>query len=109
MHNCAMAHKDKTHRRRSRSLRFELPPLHWWDHPKRKFYWGTDQAHESAIIDPATNKPAKVRKDGTINSGTGTNKPENTKPKKDHLIETAPASALTWMQKKIPLFRRRSG
>lgn len=109
MHKCSTPHKGKTHRRRNRFLKMTLDPLNWWNHPKRKFYWGADSAHESAIIDPATNKPAKVRKDGTINSGTGNQKPETSKSKKDRLIETAPASALSWMKKKIPLFRRRSG
>lgn len=112
MHNCSTAHKGKTHRRRNRFLKKTLDPLHWWG----VWGWGMDKAHESAIIDPVTNKPAKVRKDGTINSGdkrpsfvktsegkqVTSDKPEKT----GRLVETAPATALSWLKKKVPIFGR---
>lgn len=104
MHECSTPHNGKTHRRRNRFLKKTRDPLHWWSHEKRKWHWGADSAHESAIIDPVTNKLAKVRKDDTINSEAGSAKPEAIKQKKDRLIETAPASALSWLKKKVPLF-----
>lgn len=104
MHNCSTLHKGKTHRRRNRFLKKTRDPLQWWDHSNGTWKWGMDKAHESVIFDPITSKPARVRKDDTINSGGKKQEPSDTKQKTSRLVETAPASALSWLQKKVPLF-----
>jgi len=105
VHKCSTPHAGKTHRRRNRFLKKVLNPLHWWSHTERKSHWGTDQAHESVVIDPVTNKPAKVRKDGTINSGDG-KKADAKNQKNSRLVEAAPASVIDRLKKKFPLFGR---
>ncbi len=58
MHNCAVVHSDKTHRRRNRHLKKQLAPLHWWEQKEKSpdyNHWGNPDASRAKVKATPTN------------------------------------------------------
>ncbi len=94
-------------RRGSRTDRLARPPLYWWDQrdasPDHRL-WGDKEAQTARVKGRGTliMTPEKARKEAA-------GKDEHPAERGKNRVEIAPAGALNWLAKKIPLFNRRHG